>query len=74
MTRTEAIERLVALDVERWGEGEREAATRLRSALSHGRALNSLAHYDPDRVDHGLAALARQWMVDDDYRDLRRGG
>lgn len=74
MTREQTIAKLVELDVAKWGEAEREASARLRGALSHGRALNTLAHYDVDHVDHALALAAVSVMTDDDRRELRDGG
>ncbi len=73
-TRTEAIDRLVELDVARWGESEREPARRLRSVLSHALALNMLAYYDLDAIDEQLAADADEIMTDADRRELRSGG
>ncbi len=78
MTRAEAIARLVDLDVARWGEGERAASQSLRSRLSHGLALNSLAHYECWRaggpIDTALAAEAMAAMTAADRRVLREGG
>lgn len=71
-TREEAITRLVDLDVAKWGEEEREAAQRSRSKLSHGLALNALAHHDPMAPDRALAALARRVMTAADRATLRR--
>ena len=74
MTREQAIAALVERDVAKWGEAERAASERLRGRLSHGRALNSLAHYDVDNIDHELAQAAKSVMTDDDERALRQGG
>jgi hypothetical protein len=56
VTREEAIAKLVDLDVAKWGEAERAASQRMRSRLSHGRALNTLAHYD---LDHHRRRVSR---------------
>ena len=74
MTREEAIDRLVDLDVQRWGEAKRDTFKGIRLHLSHGRALNSLAHYDPDNIDEELAAVAKSVMTDLDRRMLFGGG
>lgn len=74
LSREQAIAALVELDVARWGEGEREASRRLRARLTHGRALNTLAHYDPDHVDAAMAADAQRVMTAADHRALRAGG
>ena len=76
MTYQEAIQALVALDVARWGEGERQASTQLRRRNSPtiGLALNALAHYDVENIDGALASEARQLMTADDWRILKQGG
>jgi hypothetical protein len=71
-SREEAIFKLVEADVRRWGEGERAASQRLRGSLSHGRAVNALAHVDVDHVDDDLAAMALQIMTASDWRELRQ--
>lgn len=74
MSREQAIDRLVELDVAKWGEGEREASRRMHGKRSHGRAVNAVAHYDLDNIDQALAAEARALFTEDDLADLRRGG
>lgn len=74
LSREWAIAELVERDVARWGEGEREAAQRMRGRLSHGRALNSLAHYDIDNIDAELAREAQRVMTERDRAELRKGG
>lgn len=74
MTHQQAIACLVELDVAKWGEAEREASQRLRGRLSHGLALNALAHYDIDHIDDSLAADAQRVMTAADRRVLRQGG
>lgn len=74
MTREQAIAALVERDVARWGEAAREASQRMRASLTHGRALNALAHYDPDAVDAVMAADAQSVMTAADRRALRAGG
>lgn len=74
MTRDEAIAKLVDLDVAKWGEEEREASARLHGRLSHGLALNALAHYDVDHIDRALATEARRVMTAADRKALRQGG
>ena len=74
MSREEAIAKLVDLDVAKWGEAERAASQRMRSRLSHGRALNTLAHYDLDHIDAALAEEAKRTMTPADWRELRQGG
>lgn len=70
MTRKEAIRKLVELDVCKWGEQERSASAEMRGKLSHGRALNSLAYYDPDNVDRALAAEAKTILTASDNSQL----
>lgn len=70
-TRARAIAKLVELDVAKWGESERRASLALRTQLSHGLALNALAYYDIDNVNHALAAEALVVMTEDDWRVLR---
>jgi hypothetical protein len=76
MTYEEAIDRLVTLDVARWGEGEREASRRLnrRYAPTIGLALNRLAYYDVDNIDEALAKQAEQAMTSADLHALKQGG
>lgn len=74
MTREAAINALVERDVAKWGEEEREAAARARSKLSHGLALNALAHYDVDAIDRDLASQAKRVMTAADRTSLRKGG
>ena len=74
MTREDAINALVERDVAKWGEEERDASTHLRAKLSHGLALNALAHYDVGVVDRELAAQAKRVMTAVDRKALRSGG
>lgn len=76
MTYEEAIERLVELDVAKWGEVERAASRALnqRNYSTIGRALNRLAHFDVNNIDQTLAAEAERAMTAADRRALRRGG
>ena len=76
LTYEEAIARLVALDVARWGESERAASERMRRRNSPtiGLALNSLAHHDVDAIDAEMAAQAEELLTDADWRSLRSGG
>ena len=74
MTRDEAIAKLVAHDVAKWGEEEREASCRLRGKLSHGLAINTLAHLDIDHIDEKLAAEAQSVMTTADWHVLRDAG
>lgn len=74
MTKDEAIARLVELDVAKWGESEREASRRIHAKLSHGLAVNAVAHYDVSNIDKALAAEARRLFTADDKRALRKGG
>lgn len=71
-----AIDMLVALDVAKWGEGEREASRRLNltNCPTLGLALNKAAYYDIDNIDEALAAEARRVMTPADLRALKRGG
>lgn len=77
MTRDEAITALVERDVARWGEAERKASRQRRDQLSHGLALNALAHYDVDAIDgaidEALAAEAQRVMTAADRKILREG-
>lgn len=76
MTREQAIDKLVDLDVAKWGEGERAAARRMRVAQcpTVGLALNSLAHYDPLNIDEALAREAKHLLTDADWHTLKQGG
>ena len=65
---------LVELSVQRWGDGEREPSRRIYGCLSHGLALNTLAHWDIDAIDARMAAAAQAAMTDDDRRVLEQGG
>lgn len=71
MTREEAVAKLVELDVAKWGESERESSARTNGKMSHGLALNRLAHYDINNVDASLAAQAEEVMTSADARVLR---
>lgn len=46
----------------------------MRGRLSHGLALNALAHYEPSAVDKKMAAAARKLMTKADLKSLRIGG
>jgi hypothetical protein len=78
VTRAEAIAALVERDVARWGETEREAATRRWQASSHGLALNSLGSklFLDGRETEGQALMdeAIPLLTDADHRLLRSGG
>jgi len=74
MTRAEALDYLVGLDVERWGDGEREASWRMHCRTSHALLLNSIAYRDPEAPDTDLAAEARALMTAADLRVLGEGG
>jgi hypothetical protein len=76
MTREEAIDRMVELDVAKWGEGERQASRSLRSSQypTVGLALNGLAYFDPANINDGLAAEAKKLLTAADWRVLKRGG
>ena len=78
MTREEAIEALVELDVAKWGAEERDASRRLHRDRSRGRALNALAHrpeYDYGaNAPAGLKAAAKAALTDSDHAELRKGG
>lgn len=76
LTYEEAILRLVAHDIARWGEAERAASERLnrQNYPTLGLALNRLAHIDLDAIDETLAAQAILVMTDADVATLRRGG
>lgn len=73
MTRDEAIAALVEKDVAKWGESERDASLAMRKQLSHGQALNSLAHYGGN-IDKDMAAQAKKIMTAKDRAELRKGG
>lgn len=73
LTREEAIQALVEHDVRKWGEAERAASIELRSRLTHGLALNALAHLDIDHIDRRMAADARKVMTKADKASLRQG-
>ncbi len=73
-TREQAIDALVERDVARWGESERAASRDLRSVLTHGLALHSLAYGDLDHIDMALAAAAKRVMTPADRRVLRSAG
>lgn len=76
MTYEEAIQQLIAKDVARWGEDERQASTRLNriNCPTIGLALNKLAHYDIENIDEDLAKEAQRIMTAADWRVLKRGG
>lgn len=74
LTQEEAIAALVEKDVAKWGESEREASRAMRRQLSHGQALNSLAHYDSANIDKAMAAQAKKIMTSKDRAELRKGG
>jgi hypothetical protein len=76
MTYEEAIRQLIAKDVERWGQGERQASERLnrKNCPTIGLALNKLAHYDVENINDALAKEAKRVMTAADLRVLKRGG
>jgi hypothetical protein len=74
MTREQAIDKLVELDVAQWGESEREASRQLHSKRSHALAVNAVAHYDVANIDRALAAEAKALMTAGDRAQLRKGG
>ncbi len=74
-----AIAAIVELDVQKWGEAERDASTRMRraGAPTYGLALNTLAHrpeYDYGDAWPECVAAARQAMTASDRSKLRSGG
>lgn len=84
--REEALDALVAQDVARWGEAEREASRRLHGRQTYGLLLNTLyaraalaadaAGRDPEQ-DPDVVALrdaASKALTDADWRVLRQGG
>lgn len=76
-TKDEAIAALVELDVNKWGEAEREASRRKHSRLTFGLALNRLAHraeYDFGDAAPELVKAAKKALTDDDRSELRKGG
>lgn len=73
-TREEAIAKLVELDVAKWGEAERCASRAMRASLSHGLALNAIAHYDLNNIDRDLAREAKALFTAADKKALRSGG
>lgn len=73
-TRQEALERRVALDVAKWGAGERDASRRMHNRQSYGLLLNSIAVANVERLDEELMALAAAVMTADDHAELRKGG
>lgn len=73
-TKEQALERRVALDVAKWGEGERDASRRLHQSRSYGLLLNSIAHANVDMIDVELAALAKVILTSADHRVLSQGG
>lgn len=75
-TREEAIAALIEHDVQRWGESEREASTRLHGRRSLGLALNELANRAllAGDDDHELRAAAKRQMTDADRAHLKTGG
>ncbi len=73
-TREAALERRVALDVEKWGEAEREASRQLHSRKTYGLLLNSIAVADLDQLDEELMRLAEAVMTPSDRAALRSGG
>lgn len=74
MTREQAIAALVERDVAKWGEAERAASEQMRSALSHGMALNALAHYEPANIDRELAKQAKALLSKADKKIFRAAG
>ena len=75
-TRDEAIEALVALDVAKWGEQERDASRAMHrgNLRTYGLALNALAHrpeYDYGDSAPALVAAAKAAMTGDDWSALR---
>lgn len=76
MTRQEAIDQLIEQDVQRWGEGEREASRRRHSSRSLGRALSELANRAELAGNPGssLRAQANAALTDADWADLAEGG
>lgn len=69
----EVIAKLVHHDVVKWGEQERDASKRLRrnNNPTLGLALNTLAHLDPENVDHCLADKAKKIMTAKEWKSLR---
>jgi hypothetical protein len=75
MTRTEAIDSLVARDVARWGPQEEAASRKLHHNRTHGLAISGLI-YDPatDTVDEEMRRQAEWVMTAEDRAWLRHGG
>jgi len=75
-TREEAIQALVAQDVARWGEAEREASAMQHSRRSLGIALTELANRAElaGAPNAALRAAADAALTSSDWRWLRQGG
>lgn len=80
MSRDEAIRRLIALDVARWGESERTASQRMHGDRSHGLAVNALGAkltLSEDAAEQALGAQllreAKAILTPEDCATLRNG-
>lgn len=78
ITTEAALDALVALDVAKWGEGEREAARKMHSGKSRGLLINSIVHHQGndfgDAFDAATKKTAKQQLTADDLASLRKGG
>ena len=74
MTREQALEKLVELNVAKWGEGERAAARRLNAHKSLGLLMNSIAYFDINHIDPAMEKAAELALTSADRAELRKGG
>ena len=76
MTREQAISVLVAQDVEKWGESERQASERSHAKRTLGLALNELANRSElfGVPNAELRRRATEELTDSDREWLSKGG
>lgn len=73
MTREQAIDALVEMDVAKWGEAERDASRKMHADRTRGLALNELAnrHELADKPIPELRKAAKEALTRADHAYLR---
>ena len=78
ITREQALDALVALEVARWGERERASSRQMLVNKSRGLLINSIVHHQShgygDAFDDATKKIAKNQLTDSDRAELRKGG
>ncbi len=76
-THAQALDAIVELDVQKWGEEERASSRKTRGTLSHVLIVGAIATHaveETGKVDRALLDAARAIATPADHAALRVGG